>query len=172
MWDRDLVERAIETTPSEWDKLLDPVVENHLHGDKYDPLIRKVLAGGISQTWGDEVELWVQCPTTSTSSSHGGGPASDQVTLQSQWKADDTDDESVCPWYWASPDHQLTCEWVWPKQLDEPPYNEPRGPILQLDTKGYGGRVTQEWVVERLLTMARLRLVTILNFIFAPPQDQ
>ena len=169
MWDVDLVERAIQTTPGEWDQPLDQAVESHLHGDDYDPLIRKTLTGGIDKTWASEVDSWIQCPAVGTSQSHGGGP-SDQTTLQSQWQPSDTDDESVCPWHWASPIHQITCDWAWPKQLDEPPYDEPQGPLLQLDTKAYGGKVTQEWVVEKLLAMAGLRLAAILNLVFAHPQ--
>ncbi|KAF7376624.1 Phospholipase C/P1 nuclease [Mycena sanguinolenta] len=35
----------------------------------------------------------------------------------------DTDDDLICPYYWATPIHALNCELVWPKALDEPPYN-------------------------------------------------
>lgn len=161
MWDGNLVERAIETTPSEWDQALDPEIERHLHGNQYDSLIRKVLVGGINQTWAGEVDSWIQCPSTS------GGGSGDQTVLKSQRPGSDTDDASVCPWHWASPIHQLTCDWAWPKQLDEPPYDEPQGPLLELDTDEYGGKITEEWVVEKLLTMAGLRLAAILNLIFA-----
>ena len=165
MWDGNVVERAIETTPSEWEQALDPVIESHLHGDQYDPLIRKVLTEGINQTWAGEVESWIQCPTISPSPSHSGDP-DDQTVLQAQWQVSDTDDDTICPWYWASPIHQLTCDWVWPKELEEPPYDSPRGPLLELDTDEYAGKITQEWVVEKLLAMAGLRLASILNLIF------
>jgi len=166
VWDGNVVERAIETTPSEWEQALDPAIEIHLRGDQYDPLIRKVLVEGINQTWAGEVESWIQCPTISHSSSRPGD-SDDQTILQPQWQASDTDDGAVCPWHWASPIHQLTCDWVWPKELDKPPYDEPRGPLLELDTDKYAGKITREWVVERLLTMAGLRLASILNLIFA-----
>lgn len=167
MWDTNIVERAIETTPSEWEQALDPAIESHLHGDTYDPLIRKVLVEGIDKTWAGEVGSWIQCPTTGPPPSRGGD-SDDQIILQSQWQASDTDDGSICPWYWASPIHQLTCDWIWPKELDNPPYNRPQGPLLELDTDEYGGKITQEWVVEKLLTMAGLRLASILNLIFVP----
>ena len=163
MWDTDVVERAIETTPEEWDQPLDSGVESHLHGEKYDSLVRKVLVGGINKTWADEVESWVQCPTV-------GGP-DDQVPLQFQWQGSDTDDGSVCPWSWASPIHQLTCQWVWPKELEKAPYNEPQGPLLELDTKAYSGKITEEWVVEKLLAMGGVRLAAILNLIFAQQRN-
>ena len=171
MWDGELVDRAIKTTPSEWNKRLDAGIESHLHGHKYDPLVRKTLVGGIVQVWAGEVESWIQCPTAGTSLlSHAGGPI-DQISLQSQWQPSDTDDESVCPWYWAAPIHNITCEWAWPRQLDEPPYNKPQNPpLFQLDNPGYGGKVTEEWVVEKLLAMAGLRLAAILNLVFAHPQ--
>ena len=150
---------AMDNTPTEWDQALDPVIESHLHGSGYDSLVRKVLVEGINQTWAGEVESWIQCPSV-------GGGSNDQVVLQSEWQVTDTDDEVICPWSWASPIHQLTCDWVWPKELDQPPYNEPRGPLLELDTDAYAGRIAEEWVVERLLAMAGLRLASILNLIF------
>jgi len=166
VWDGNVVERAIETTPSEWEQALGPAIELHLRGDQYDPLIRKVLVEGINQTWAGEVESWIQCPTISHSPSRGGD-SGDQTILQPQWQVSDTDDGIVCPWHWASPIHQLACDWVWPKALDNPPYDKPRGPLLELDTDEYAGKITREWVVEKLLAMGGLRLASILNSIFA-----
>jgi hypothetical protein len=40
--------------------------------------------------------------------------------------------------------------------------------LLELDTPGYSGKLTQEWVVEKLLAMAGLRLAAILNSVFVP----
>lgn len=170
MWDTSLVDRAIETTPSKWNRPLTAEIESHLHGSDYDPLIRKVLAEGIKQTWADEVDSWSICPVTNKSPPQGGD-SDGQIAFQSQWAPSETDDGYVCPWYWADPIHNLTCEWVWPKQLDEPPYNEPRGPLLKVDNEAYGGKVTREWVVEKLLTMAGLRLASTLNLIFALTND-
>ena len=123
-------------------------------------MIRKVLVDGIGQAWAEETDSWIKCPPTS-------GGSSDQTVFQSQWRASDTDDDTVCPWAWASPIHQLNCDFVWPKKLDEPPYDEPQGPLLELDTDDYAGRITQGWVVEKLLAQAGLRLASILNTIFA-----
>ncbi|KAF9778029.1 S1/P1 nuclease [Thelephora terrestris] len=167
MWDEEIVARAIETTPSEWDQPLSPEIERHLHGNEYDRLIRKILVEGIKRTWADKVESWTRCPAPSLPSSLGD----DQIVLQPRWEVGDTDDGDVCPWHWASPLHELVCEWVWPKQLDEPPYNENLGPLLQLDTDEYAGKITREWVVEELFAKGGLRLAMILNFIFAPQQD-
>jgi len=167
VWDGDVVERAIDTTPSTWNKPLAPEIEQHLRGSNYDPLIRKILAEGLDKTWASEVDSWIQCPAAVQSTSRAGG-SDDQTVLQSQWQPSDTDDSSVCPWHWASPIHQLTCDWVWPIKLDQPPYDE--GTLLELDDDWYSGKITNEWVVEKLLAMAGLRLAAILNLIFAQPQ--
>ena len=159
MWDGDLVKRAMDTTPSKWSKPISPAIEGHLHGNKYDPLIRKVLVDGIDKTWAGEVDSWIQCPAIDSLSREGGRDG--QTVLQSQWDASDTDDDSVCPWYWAAPIHNLTCEWIWPVQVDE------GKPLVQLDADWYGGKVTREWVVEKFLTMGGLRLAAILNLVFA-----
>jgi hypothetical protein len=167
LWDTNLVDRAIDNTPSKWANPLSSDIEQHFHGDKYVPLIRKVLVSGINQTWTHEFGTWVQCPaiSLSASSSHDN----DQLVLQSQWKPNETDDDRVCPWHWATPIHHLDCEWAWPKQMDEPPYDSPssNGPFLQVDTDEYAGKIAKELVVEKLLTMAGLRLASILNQIFA-----
>ena len=162
MWDDDIVERAIETIPSEWNRPLSSEIERHLHGDSYDRLIRKIIIEGINGTWAEKVESWIQCPTVSSSSLGDG-----QTILQPQWETGDTDDNYVCPWYWASLLHQSLCDWAWPKQLDEPPYDERPGPLLQLDTDEYAGKISREWVVEKLLAKGGLRLASILNLIFA-----
>jgi len=170
MWDGDVVERAMETTPAKWKKPLTPEIEQHLSGKRYDPLIRKVLVEGVNKVWPDEVESWVQCPAVERSPLLGDD-SDDQTVLRSQRRPSDWDDDSVCPLHWATPIHQLACDWVWPKKLDQPPYNKPRGPLLELDTEDYAGRITKEWLVEKLLTMGGLRLASILNVVFAEPRD-
>lgn len=167
VWDTNLVERAIENTPPKWATPLSSDVEKHLHGSKYDPLIRRVIVGGINDTWAGEFKSWVQCPAISSLPTSRGD---DQNVLESPWDPSDTDDEFVCPWHWATPIHQLTCDWAWPKELDQPPYSEPNGPLFQLDTKEYAGKIAKEWVVEKLLTMAGLRLASILNRVFDQQQ--
>jgi len=164
LWDGDLVKRAMDTTPSKWSQPLSPEIEGHLHGDHYDPLIRKVLVDGLEKTWAGEVDKWIQCPAINSLLSRGSGP-DEQLVLASQWKASDTDDDSVCPWFWAAPIHNLTCDWIWPKEVDE------SKPIAQLDADWYGGRITKDWVVEKFLAMAGLRLAAILNLVFANTAD-
>jgi hypothetical protein len=80
---------------------------------------------------------------------------------------------------------------IWPAELDLPPYNKsrvqsdyehshdhedpinfwgrPRQPhpdLFELDTPEYAGRLRKEWVVERLMAMAGVRLAGLLNGLF------
>ena len=123
-------------------------------------MIRKILVDGIDKTWAGEVDSWIQCPAIDSPLSRGGG-SDGQTVIQSQWDVSDTDDGSVCPYHWAAPIHNLACEWIWPIQVDEDK------PLVQLDVDWYGGKITREWVVERLLAMGGLRLAAILNLVFA-----
>jgi len=33
------------------------------------------------------------------------------------------DGPDICPYAWAKPIHELNCDLIWPKEIDEPPYN-------------------------------------------------
>jgi len=160
LWDRHLVERAIDETPSDYRKQLAPKIEKHLHGNEYDPLIRKILVEGIEKKWAREVESWIKCPVIDPPPP--GGDPDGQIVIRSNWQDSNGDTRSVCPWGWATPIHKLTCKWIWPKEVDE------GKPLVQLDADWYGGRITREWVVERFLAMGGLRLAAILNSVFAP----
>lgn len=165
LWDTNLVQRAIQNTPPKWATPLSSDIEKHLHGAKYDPLIRKTIIGGINGTWATSSKSWVQCPAISPFPSSRGD---DQTVLESVWDPSETDGAFVCPWRWSAPIHQMACDWAWPKELDKPPYDAPNGPLLEMDTDQYAGKVAKEWVVEKLLAMAGIRLALILNLIFAP----
>jgi len=161
LWDGDLVEEAIGATPEKWGERLSERndIESHLRGKHYDPLIRMIQVEYIEKAWASEVESWTECSTTKPLS-HGGG-IDEQVVLQSKWQASDTDDGSVCPWYWAAPIHKSTCEGIWPKEFDE------SKPLVQLDVDEYVGKIAKEMVVEKLLTKGGVRLAAVLNFVFA-----
>jgi hypothetical protein len=166
LWDGDLVERAIKNTPAKWASPLSSNIESHLHGGKYDPLVRKALSQGIGQLWKTEYEGWIRCPAIPPNHPL----VDDQTVLVTKWNPSEVDDDFVCPWYWAAPIQKLTCEWAWPKELDKPPYDEHGGPLLQVDTDKYAGKIAKEWVIEKLLTMAGLRLASILNQVFIRPE--
>lgn len=101
---------------------------------------------------------------------------------------EETDDDILCPHYWAEPIHKLNCEIVWPKELDEPPYNHSRleddseyagrpgtppggGPYLELDTPQYTGVISERWIVEKLLAQGGIRLAGVLNWLFADLEE-
>ncbi|KAH7882323.1 phospholipase C/P1 nuclease domain-containing protein [Phlebopus sp. FC_14] len=107
------------------------------------------------------------------------------------------DDDILCPYHWAIPIHALNCEIVFPEALDKPPYNhisfvdsegdshvcsgshceEPhafddfaearKNSYLELDTPEYAGVIMEEWIIEKLLTQAGIRLAAVLNWLFA-----
>ena len=103
----------------------------------------------------------------------------------------------LCPYAWAKDLHKLNCDLVWPPELDQPPYGNsgeadasaseghehsddgsdffarPRQPhpdLLELDTPEYAGRIRDEWIVEKLMAMAGVRLAGILNGLFMNPE--
>ncbi|KAI0702020.1 phospholipase C/P1 nuclease domain-containing protein [Cerioporus squamosus] len=99
------------------------------------------------------------------------------------------DDAVLCPFAWAKPIHKLNCELpVWPHDLDPAGSHpsdfdveldaddfgaeangagRPRHPeLFELDTPEYAGKIAKEWVVERLLAMAGVRLAGVLTDVF------
>lgn len=178
MWDGLIVAKAIRTTPYNYTEPV-PVheIEKHLRGAIYDPLIRKIMIDGIGGRWKDEVDSWLECPGKQASEIPSMWQQTKQLVFGRTWSPGDTDGEVVCPYHWATPIHAMNCEWIWPKEMDEPPYGgsllstvfggRPSHPYLELDTPKYGGKITQEWVVEKLFAMAGIRLAAILNYLFA-----
>lgn len=179
MWDGLVVAKAIRTTPHNYTK---PIpgheMEMHLRGAIYDPLIRKIVIDGIGGRWKDEVNSWLECPAQQDPETTSVWQQTKQLVVGRAWRPSDTDDEAVCPYHWAAPIHQMTCEWIWPAELDEPPYGSslsrfgplgkrPSHPYLELDTPEYGGRIAREWVVEKLFAMGGIRLAAVLNYIFS-----
>lgn len=132
---------------------------------------------------------WLACPTRDPQSIW----MSLQTTLGIRAAGDETrwDDDYVCPYAWAHELHKLNCEFpIWPRELDLLPYNEtrlqpgdahdhdgdayvrPHPELLELDTPQYAGRLRRDWVVERLIAMAGVRLAGLLNGLFIGPQEK
>jgi hypothetical protein len=197
LWDSLIIAKAIRTTPHNYSRPLpNKNIEQHLRGAIYDPFIRKIVWQGITDKWANEVDSWIECPAVED---QGNGQVSlweqtKQLVFGRKPKAIDTDDEVVCPYHWSKPIHQMNCDFVWPKEMDEPPYShgvtcldedtttscdngeldesmlgrKPRGgPYLELDTADYAGKIAEEWIVENLLAMAGIRLASVLNWLFA-----
>jgi hypothetical protein len=80
-----------------------------------------------------------------------------------------SDTATLCPYAWGAPIHKLNCDIVWPAELDNPETEgrAPRKEYLELDTPKYSGQIEKDWVVEKLLTQAGVRLAGILNRIFS-----
>ena len=104
-------------------------MEHALRGTIYDSYIRRIMWEGVFQKWSDQVPKWFSCPET-TPAAAGEMGMWQQIVMS--WKrlaggrqgveiGPDTD--VVCPYHWAKPIHALNCDIVWPKELDEPPYN-------------------------------------------------
>lgn len=174
MWDGLIVAKAIRTTPDNYTKAIpDHEIEKHLRGAIYDPLIRKIVIDGTGGRWRDEVNSWLECPDQQDREPFSLWQQTRQLVVGRAWRSGDTDDEVVCPYHWATPIHQMNCDWVWPKEMDEPPYSgssfggRPSHPYLELDTPDYGGKISREWVAEKLFAMAGIRLAGILNYLFA-----
>ncbi|EKM56607.1 uncharacterized protein PHACADRAFT_183223 [Phanerochaete carnosa HHB-10118-sp] len=137
---------------------------------------------------------WLNCPEKAQAD-YGLWDAM-QSTLGLRAAADEErwDDDVLCPFAWGKELHKLNCDLpVWPAELDLPPYNEtrinsgdrdddydhdehlddffsrpprPHPDLLELDTPEYSGKIYGEWVVERLMAMAGIRLAGILNGLF------
>jgi hypothetical protein len=141
---------------------------------------------GILGKWKDELPNWLACPTASPLSSASAGQLQQLFSIWNQVTGggeEETDDGLLCPHHWAKPIHALNCEIVWPKAIDEPPYShnyladevvshiESRnaasgGPFLELDTPEYAGVISRDWLVEKLLAQAGIRLAGVLNWLF------
>lgn len=93
------------------------------------------------------------------------------------------DDDTLCPYAWAKPIHQLNCDIVFPKELDEPSkslfgnddalmaFRRKKTHYFELYTPDYAGLIKERWIVEKLLTQAGVRLAAVLNWIFAEVDD-
>jgi len=125
------------------------------------------------------MSLWQQVMSVMNSFTGGGDVARE------------TDDDALCPYHWAQPIQELNCKLVWPKALDEPPYNlgarllssdeedinlddgvgadsvDPKRIYLELDTPEYTGVISKTMVLEKLLAQAGIRLAAVINWLFA-----
>ncbi|KAJ7502447.1 phospholipase C/P1 nuclease domain-containing protein, partial [Mycena galericulata] len=219
LWDGLLIAKALRSVPRKYLRPLpSPKIEYALRGTIYDSYVRMIMWEGVLGKWENQIPEWLECPAPTTRSrvSLSSFPSSFSAFWQqvlfvwnrvvSVGAMDDTDDNLICPYYWATPIHALNCEIVWPKALDEPPYNNTRldgassgsshhdyvspaaelaqvdevgqfiagaagGPYLELDTPEYSGVISQQWIVEKLLAQAGIRLAGVLNYLFADFED-
>lgn len=72
--------------------------------------------------WKDDIQTWVSCPISDNTSS--GGVWQTVMSLFKTNVAAQTDDNIICPYAWAKPTNQLNCDFIFPKALDQPSYNQ------------------------------------------------
>jgi len=201
LWDGLLIAKAIRETPRKYNRPLpSQQIESALRGTIYDSYVRRIMWEGVLNEWSDEVPSWVSCPASSASAKPD--TVWQQVLMSLRRFAagaapgEDTDDDVLCPFHWAQPIHELNCDIIWPKELDEPVYkhgsrvntsvprehhwctgheavalNEeevsPRPIYLELDTPEYAGEIKERLIVEKLLAQAGIRLAAVVNWLFA-----
>ena len=205
VWDTSIIAKLLRTTSHNYSRPLPvPALESSLRGAIYDPFVRRIVWEGVgvgrgSARWESEADSWLECPSSSSSQS---GP---QLVLAAPSRPHrfgvdgppgTSDSNTLCPYAWATPIHQLNCDIVWPADLDlsardddvDAPAHEhhhcgsgsvedemrewaetsSKSRYPELDTPEYAGRVEREWVIEKLLAQGGVRLAGILNGLFAP----
>ncbi|KAJ6538814.1 phospholipase C/P1 nuclease domain-containing protein [Mycena vulgaris] len=203
LWDGLLIAKALRSVPRKYSRPLpSPKIEYALRGTIYDSYVRMIMWEGVLGKWQAQIPDWLTCPVPTRAQLSASSSLWQQVL--SVWNRvtgamDDTDDDLICPYHWATPIHALNCETVWPKALDEPPYNSTRldgaasgsahhdcvspaadlaqmdgatgRSYLELDTPEYSGVISERWIVEKLLAQAGIRLAGVLNYLFADFED-
>lgn len=158
MWDNFIIAKAIRTVPRNYTfPLPDAHVESTLRGAIYDPYIRQIVWEGLLGSWSDDLLSWPNCPSA---------PLMTSNPTQYPLGIPPTDDDTVCPYFWAKPIHALNCEIVWPPALDSDDH-----PAIELDTPEYAGRIEEEMLVGKLLAMGGIRMAAVLNTIFGDPAE-
>jgi hypothetical protein len=187
VWDNNLIAKALRKIPRNYTRPIPlPIVEGSLRGAIYDPYIRRIIWEGTGHGKGDgrweaETDSWLSCHASQTLLHAQGQPPQEVLARgggrrpkKGSFPPGTSDSDTLCPHAWAAPVHALNCDMVWPPELDNPPASGwwaprgPRGDYLELDTPEYAGRIEEEWVIEKLLAMAGVRLAGILNNIFLP----
>ncbi|KAJ7162190.1 phospholipase C/P1 nuclease domain-containing protein [Mycena filopes] len=211
LWDGLLIAKALRSVPRKYSQPLpSPKIEFALRGTIYDSYVRMIMWEGVLGKWANEIPSWLTCPAPTRPRVRALAFPSSIAEFWQQalfvWgrvtgsAMDDTDDELICPYHWATPIHALNCAIVWPKALDKPPYNSTRldgasaasshhawmdpaaelaqmdrapkgGPYLELDTPEYSGAISKQWIIEKLLAQAGIRLAGVLNYLFAEFED-
>lgn len=197
-----MIAKTLRTIPTKYTRP-GPVerIENALRGAIYDPYIRQIMYEGIFDRFKDEVQEWTKCPPTENGSetlpsrisrsantlAHATDSASQVPVLGALWSLlgfssnritspldiPSTDDDTICPYAWSHPLHQLNCDIIWPPALDEPGYSaRPLDGLLQLDTPEYAGRIKKEFIIEKMLAMGGIRLAAILNYLYVDVDGQ
>lgn len=141
LWDGFLIAKAVRTVPRNYSRPLPyPKIEGALRGTIYDSYIRRIMWEGLLNPWAGNASHWLSCaaptdkPDSDSVTTNSGLLGAWQSAFQATTKLVQTlimkegveitpDGPVVCPHYWAQPLHQLNCEIVWPKELDDVRYH-------------------------------------------------
>lgn len=107
-------------------------------------------AGLLPDSLGDVVRLSIPAPAQV-----GDGMRDALLGLHPQNAPKDVG--PACPYTWAREIHGTNCAHAWPLAYD------PHGPLIELDTDEYLGKIGRAKVLERLFAMGGLRLAKVLN---------
>jgi len=129
VWDSFIIAKGIRTVPRNYSRPLPfPKIEHSLRGTIYDPYVRRIMFEGLMGKWKDEVTDWLSCPSISPELAEGAGMWQQVMSAwgstTGRFSPSQFDDDVICPYTWAQPLHQLNCDIIWPKALDEPPYDQ------------------------------------------------
>lgn len=147
--------------------------------------------GSVPGRFEADVLDWLNCPAKAQPDRTLWGAMQTTLGLRAAPGDERWDDDVLCPFAWSKDLHRLNCDLpVWPAELDKPPYDKtaysgdshdhdhesydnlfsrpprPHPDLLELDTPEYAGKIRQEWVIERLMATAGIRLAGILNGLF------
>lgn len=145
--------------------------------------------------WHDEADGWTVCPEVRAKENPRGAGAHwlRTITPRSAYMAQriyatifskarpatvspsnpadvDQNDLPLCPFAWSKPMHPLVCKYAFASPVPEPG-NEHRGPLAELDTPAYAGRVAADHVLQKQLAKAGIRLAAVLNSLLLPESD-
>ncbi|EMD34841.1 hypothetical protein CERSUDRAFT_117049 [Gelatoporia subvermispora B] len=193
VWDGLLLAQSLRTLPHNYTRPLPGpggrALEAQLRGAIYDPFIRRVVWEGLgldgAGRFGD-INEWLECPAPASPSFFHRA----QTLLGLGGAGGEEDDGLVCPHAWTKDIHELNCALpVWPPELEdafaaferaeaelgyanagmdvEATGDEMRAayPPPAVLPPSYSARVHDQWVLERLMAMAGVRLAGILNSI-------
>ncbi|KAF9480931.1 phospholipase C/P1 nuclease [Pholiota conissans] len=210
LWDGYLIAQGVRTVSSNYSRPLPyPKIERALRGTIYDSYIRRIMWEGLLHPWAGNAAEWLSCaadaePTEPSDLMNSGLLGAWQSAYRATQKMVATfmrdgveimpDGPVLCPHHWAKPLHQLNCEIVWPKALDDVRYSgrfdsrdnhdcadealfgeeeeeedddDAFDGLLDLDTPEYAGVIAKRLLIEKLLAQGGIRLAGLLNYIFA-----
>ncbi|KAJ7879519.1 S1/P1 nuclease [Mycena olivaceomarginata] len=163
VWDGLLIAKALRSVPRKYSQPLpSPKIEYALRGTIYDSYVRMIMWEGVLGKWEHDIPTWLTCPApTGTRSLSLAFPLQAQLVWNRVMGGTmDTDDDLICPYHWAQPIHALNCEIVWPKRSTSRRTTTPG-----FDTPEYSGVISKQWIIEKLLAQAGIRLAGVLNYL-------